>query len=99
MQGKTVAGFDKLVNLTEVIVSTGYDASATTIDLQAGEGTKVPDPATYGSFYGMYYDATANLLASDDENREWVLFTAKSYDQVTITRGEQETAASTKNVL
>ena len=47
----------------------------------------------------MYYDATANLLASDDENREWVLFTAKSYDQVTITRGEQETAASTKNEL
>lgn len=99
MQGKTVAGFDKLVNLTEVIVSTGYDASATTIDLQAGEGTKVPDPATYGSFYGMYYDATANLLASDDANREWVLFTAKSSDQVTITRGQQETAASTKNEL
>ena len=99
MQGKTVPGFDKLVNLTEVIVSTGYDASATTIDLQVGEGTKVPDPAVFGSYYGMYYDATANLLASEDANREWVLFTAKSLDQVTLTRGQQETAASTKNEL
>lgn len=99
MQGKTVPGFDKLVNLTEVIVSTGYDASATTIDLQVGEGVKVPDPAVFGSYYGMYYDATANLLASEDANREWVLFTAKSSDQVTLTRGQQETAASTKNEL
>lgn len=99
MQGKTVPGFDKLINFTEVIVSTGYDASATTIDLQAGEGAKLPDPAVVGSYWGMWYDVTANLLASEDANREWVLLTAKSSDQVILERGGQETSASTKNEL
>lgn len=99
MQGKTVPGFDKLINFTEVIVSTGYDASATTIDLQAGEGAKLPDPAVVGSYFGMWYDVTANLLASEDDNREWVLITGLSSDQITIVRGEQETSASTKNEL
>lgn len=98
MQGKTVPGFDKLVNFTEVIVSTGYDASATSIVLQAGEGTKLPDPAVYGSYYGIWHDVTAELLASADANREWVLINTVSGDTITsLTRAQQETSASTKN--
>lgn len=100
MQGKTVPGFDKLINFTEVIVSTGYDASATSIVLQAGEGTKLPDPAVYGSYYGVWHDVTAELLASADANREWVLINTVSGDTITsLTRAQQETSASTKNEL
>lgn len=100
MQGKTVPGFDKLVNFTEVIVSTGYDASATSIVLQAGEGTKLPDPAVYGSYYGIWHDVTAEFLASADAKREWVLINTVSGDTITsLTRAQQETSASTKNEI
>lgn len=98
MQGKTVAGFDKLVNFTEVIVSTGYDASATSVVLQAGEGVKLPEPSVYGSYYGVWHDVTAQTLASGDANREWILINSLSSDTLTsITRAQQETSASTKN--
>lgn len=98
MQGKTVAGFDKLVNFTEVIVSTGYDASATSVVLQAGEGVKLPEPSVYGSYYGIWHDVTAQTLASGDANREWILINSLSSDTLTsITRAQQETSASTKN--
>jgi hypothetical protein len=84
---------DLFKNFAKVQVSTGYDASATSIALTAGHGTKLPAPP----FNATYWNDTDFPDPSDDPNVEIVRVTAVASDTLTVTRGQEGIAASTKN--
>jgi hypothetical protein len=88
---------DPVTNFGLVEVSTGYDASATSIVLASGEGAKLPDPATDGAFNLVYWNTTDYQNPTDDPNREIVRVTARSTDTLTVTRGQEGITATTKN--
>ena len=80
-------------NLVKVMVSTGYDDDDTEIVLNAGDGAKLPDPP----FNMVWWNATDYADPSEDPNVEIVRVTAVATDTLTITRGEESIAATTKN--
>lgn len=84
---------DNAKNFAKVTVSTGYDASATSIVLSASEGAKLPSV----SFNAVWYNSTDYADPSDDPNVEIVRVTARSTDTLTVTRAQESTSASTKN--
>src|SRR5262245_3765004 len=87
---------DQTVNFGKVTVSTGYNASATSIVLTTGHGARLPDPAS-GNFNLVWWNSTDYGDPSDDPNVEIVRVTAKSSDTLTISRAQESTSASTKN--
>lgn len=97
MAGSAFAQIDKAVNFGKATVSTGYDASATSIVLTSGHGSRFPNPATWGPFYLVWYNATDYADPSDDPNREIVRVTSNSGDVLGVSRGQDGTVASTKN--
>lgn len=88
---------DPTVNFGKVNVSTGYDASATSIDLSSGEGATLPDPGVDGAYNLTWWNAAAYPDPADDPNVEIVRITARSSDTLTVTRAQEGTSASTKN--
>lgn len=90
------AALDPILDLVEVQVSGTYDASATSITLESGEGAKLPSPATVGSFSPVWWDS-AQGHPLNDPNAERVRVTARSGDVLTVSRGDGNTSASTKN--
>lgn len=88
---------DAIKNFAKVTVSTGYDASATSIALSSGEGAKLPAPATDGAFNLVWWNSTDYPDPSDDPNVEITRCTARSTDTLTVTRAQESTSASTKN--
>ncbi len=88
---------DPTRNFAKVIVSTGYNAAATTVVLSSGEGAKLPQPSTDGSFNLVWWNATDYGDPADDPNVEIVRCTARSADALTVTRAQEGTSASTKN--
>lgn len=88
---------DSVTNFAKCEVSTGYDASATSIALSSGEGAKLPQPSTDGPFNLTWYNVTDYPDPSDDPNVEIVRCTARSTDTLTVTRAQEGTSASTKN--
>lgn len=88
---------DPVKNFADCLVSTGYNASATSVVLSSGEGAKLPDPATDGEFNLTWYDSDNYPNPSDDPNKEIVRCTARSADTLTVTRGQEGTTATTKN--
>ena len=88
---------DAVKNFAKVTVSTGYDASATSVDLSSGHGAKLPAPATDGLFNLVWWNYTDYPDPSDDPNVEIVRVTARSTDTLTITRAQEGTSASTHN--
>lgn len=87
---------DQVANFIKVTVSTGYDASATSIALSTGEGSELPDPS--GSNYNLiWYDSTNYPNPADDPNVEIVRVTAKTSDTITVTRNQESSGASAKN--
>lgn len=88
---------DPVKNFGRVTVSTGYDASATSIVLSGSEGAKLPQPTTDGPFNLVWYNSTDYLNPTDDPNREIVRCTARSTDNLTVTRGQEGITATTKN--
>lgn len=88
---------DPVVNFGKVTVSTTYDGVATSVILSSGHGAKLPAPATAGEFNLVWWDSTTYPDPSDDPNVEIVRCTARSTDTLTITRAQENTAASTKN--
>lgn len=84
---------DALKNFAVGTVSTGYDASATSIALTAGHGARFPSTA----FYGVWWNSTDYANPADDPAVEIVRVTARSTDTLTITRAQEGTSASTKN--
>jgi len=83
---------DNVANLIKLQASTGYDQNATSIVLTSG-GSSLPSP----SFNMTWWDSTAYPDPSLDPNAEIVRVTNVSTNTLTITRGQEGTAASTKN--
>jgi hypothetical protein len=84
---------DALKNFAVGTVSTGYDASATSIALTSGHGARFP----VAPFFGVWWNSTDYANPADDPNVEIVRVTARSTDTLTITRAQEGTSASTKN--
>jgi hypothetical protein len=84
--------FDQKANFVRGDVSTGYDASATSIDLASGQGTRFPDPAS-----GAYNLVWKKKNVNEDANIEVIRVTGKSTDTLTITRAQEGTSAATHN--
>src|SRR4051794_36524401 len=88
---------DPVVNFGKCEVSTGYDASATSIELISGDGAKLPQPSTDGAFNLVWWNTSDYGDPADDPNVEIVRCTARSSDTLTVTRAQESTSASTKN--
>jgi hypothetical protein len=84
---------DNAKNFAKVTVSTGYDASATSIVLTTGHGAKLPT----APFNAVWWNSTDYPDPSDDPNVEIVRVTGISTDTLTVTRGQESISASTKN--
>lgn len=93
-----MAALDPVINFGKVTVSTGYDDNDTSIDLTSGHGAKLPDPATAGSFNLVWWNVTDYPDPADDPDVEIVRCTARSTDNLTVTRAQEGTSASAKNV-
>src|SRR5207344_432306 len=85
---------DTFKNFAKVTVSTGYDASATSIALSAGHGTKLPA----APFNATWWNSTYYSDPTDDPNVEIVRVTAIATDTLTVTRGQESIAATVKNL-
>lgn len=92
-----MATLDPVKNFAIVTVSTGYDASATSIALTSGHGAKLPAPSTDGAFNLVWWNSTDYSDPSDDPNVEIVRVTGRSTDTLTVTRAQEGTSGSTKN--
>lgn len=92
-----MANLDPVKNFAIVTVSTGYDASATSIALTSGHGARLPAPSTDGAFNLVWWNSTDYSNPADDPNVEIVRVTARSTDTLTVTRAQESTSASTKN--
>lgn len=84
---------DNTKNFAKVTVSTGYDASATSIVLSSGHGAKLPT----APFNLTWWNSTDYADPSDDPNVEIVRCTNVATDTLTVTRAQESTSASTKN--
>jgi hypothetical protein len=84
---------DNAKNFAKATVSTGYDASATSIVLTTGHGAKFPTVP----FNVVWWNSTDYPDPADDPNVEIVRVTARSSDTLTVTRAQESTSASTKN--
>lgn len=83
-----------VTNFGKVTVSTTYDASATSIALTTGHGSRLPSTFPYPLTWWNFTDYPD---PADDPNREIVTVTARTTDTLTVTRGAESTGASTKN--
>lgn len=88
---------DAVANFAEVTVSTGYNASDTSIALTTGHGARLPQPSTDGEFNITWWNFTDYPNPTDDPNKEIVRVTARSTDTLTVTRGQEGITATTKN--
>ena len=89
---------DARKNFVVVQVSTGYNSTATSIVLSAGEGAKLPDPATAGAFNMVWWNSTDYLNPADDPYKEIVRCTARSTDTLTVSRAQEGTSAQNHNL-
>jgi hypothetical protein len=83
-----------VINFGKVQVSTGYDSTATSIVLTGGGGAKLPTPP----FNLVWWNSTDYSDPADDLYVEIVRCTNKVSDTLTITRAQEGTAASNKNL-
>jgi hypothetical protein len=87
---------DPVENFAKGTVSTGYDASATSIVLSSGDGANFPSAVSYNV---IWWNVSDYSDPGDDPNVEIVRVTARSSDTLTITRAQEGTSASTKNTV
>jgi hypothetical protein len=90
--------YDATKNFAKVTASTGYAAGATTVVLSSGDGAKLPQPSTDGEFNLVWWNNTDYGDPSDDPNKEIVRCTVRSTDTLTVTRAQEGTADSIKNI-
>lgn len=90
---------DPIVNFGKVTVSTGYSNIETTVVLNSGEGSKLPDPSSDGSFNLVWFNSSSYGSASDDPNVEIVRCIARVGDTLSLMRGQEGTYASNKNAV
>jgi hypothetical protein len=89
---------DPYVNFGKATVSTGYNDLASTITLNIGNGSIFPDPSISGAFNLVWWNSTDYGDPSDDPNKEIVRCTSNSGDILTISRAQEGTVASVKNI-
>lgn len=89
---------DPYVNFGKAIVSTVCDDLAEIISLNAGNGSIFPDPSVSGSFNLVWWNSTDYGDPSDDPNKEIVRCTYRSGDILTVSRAQEGTTASIKNL-
>lgn len=89
---------DPVKNFARSVVSGYYSSSDTTIVLQVGGGSKFPLPSTDGYFNATWWNYTDYVMPADDPNVEIVRVTARSSNTLTITRAQEGTVASSKNI-
>ena len=87
---------DQRKNFAKGIVSTGYNASATTIVLATNEGNKFPSFAG-NPFNVVWWNSTDFADPADDPTAEIVRVTGRTGDSLTVTRGQEGTSAVTHN--
>lgn len=87
---------DPTRNFLKQTLSTGYSLSATAITLP--DASKFPNPATDGHFNLVWWNVTDYPDPADDPNKEIVRVTAISGNIATITRGQEGTTATAKNL-
>lgn len=88
--------FDSIANLVKVTVDMsggGYDNVASVIGLTAGLGVKLPTPP----FQMTWWNSTDYPNPEDDPNVEIVRVGAVSGDTMTLSRGQENIVATTKN--
>jgi len=85
---------DSVANFIKLTVSTGYGSTDTSVTLQSGQGSLLPA----SPFNIVWYDATDYSDPSLDPDVEIVRVTAVSGDMLTVTRGQEGTSASIKNL-
>lgn len=87
----------RVKNFAKGTVSGTYGSGDTAVTLSTGHGSRFLDPATDGAFPITWWNATNFADPADDPNREVCLCTARAGDVLTVTRGQEDTSASTKN--
>jgi hypothetical protein len=89
---------DSYVNAGFGTLSTGIDASATSVVLTAGHGARFPNPTgSVQPFNAIIWNATDYTNPLDDPNYEIVRCTARSTDTLTVTRAQEGTTGVTHN--
>lgn len=89
---------DPVRNFTKVKLSIGYNQAAISVVLKTGEGAKLPDPATEGSFNLVWYNASDFSSPSEDTFVEIIRVTSKAGDVLTIARAQEDTQAMDHNI-
>ena len=93
-----IVALDPVLNFAKCPVSTGYASGVVTIILATGFGAKLPDPAVSGAFNLVWWDSTDYGDPSDDPNVEICRCTARLGDTLTLTRAQEGTLDSNKNI-
>jgi hypothetical protein len=88
---------DAVKNFGVVNTSTGYDNTDTSIVLESGHGANLPDPAV-DQYNLVWWNSTDYATPALDPDVEIVRVTAKSTDTLTVTRAQESTNASNKNI-
>lgn len=83
-----------VTNFGKATVSTGYDASATSIVLTTGHGSRLPSTFSYPL---SWWNSTDYSDPADDPNKEIVIVTNRAGDTLTVTRAGESTTATAKN--
>lgn len=89
---------DPVYNFCKVQLAFGYDSSATSIELLSGEGAKLPSPTVLGNYNLVWWNYTDYPDPSDDPNKEIIRVTGKVVDILAVTRAQEGTLASAKNI-
>ncbi len=92
----SIAALPPVRNFALVTVSIGYDNTATSIVLSAGQGAKLPTTGD-GNFYLVWWNVTDYASPDLDPNVEIIKVTARSTDTLTVVRGQDGTSASNHN--
>jgi hypothetical protein len=88
-----LSNMDALKNFAIGTVSTGYDASATSIVMTTGDSAKFPTVP----FNVVWWNWTDYANPADDPNKEIVRCTNIATETWTVTRAQESTSATTKN--
>lgn len=85
---------DNAKNFAKVSLSAGYDAAAGSIVLLSGHGARLPS----APFNAVWWNYTDYPDPSDDPDVEIVRVTSVSTDTLSITRAQEGTVATAKNI-
>jgi len=85
---------DQVENFVEVNVAGDHNSTETTISLQTGEASNLPDPAN-GEYNLVWFNSTNFSRPSDDDDVEIVRVTGRdtNNDTITVQRGQENTSA------